>query len=62
MVETRQRFKNIQPGGFPEVIDAGGFTVLNRQPAVSRQALQNFTQRGAGYADKFRKLTFSGKD
>ena len=42
MIKTRERFKNIQPGRFPEIVHLCRFAVLNRQPAVSRQALQYF--------------------
>jgi hypothetical protein len=42
VIEARQRFKNIQPGGFPEVIHLRRFAVLNGQPAISRQTLQYF--------------------
>ncbi len=43
VVETRQRFKNIQTRRFPEVIHFGRFAVLDRQPAIAGQSLQHFT-------------------
>ena len=43
VIETRQRFKNIQSGGFPEIIHLRRFAMLNGQPTVSRQTLQHFT-------------------
>ncbi len=62
VIEARQGFEDIQPGGFPEVVHFGGFTMLNGQPAVTGQALQHFAQGGAGDTDQLRKLAFSGEN
>ena len=62
VIEARQRFENIQPGGLPEVIHFGGLAMLNGQPAVTRQTLQHFAQSGAGDTDQLRKLAFSGEN
>jgi hypothetical protein len=62
MIETRQRFKNVQPGGFPEVVHFCWLAVLDRQPAIARQSLKHFTQRGASDANQFREFAFSRKN
>ena len=62
MVKTRQRFKNVQPGRFPEVVHFRRLTVLDRQPAIARQPLKHFTQRGASDANQFREFAFSRKN
>ena len=59
VIETRQRFQNIQPGRFPEVIHFSGFAMLYRQPAIARQTLEHFSQRGTGDANQFREFAFS---
>ncbi len=35
VIEARQRFEDIQAGGFPKVIHFSGLTMLNGQPAVT---------------------------
>ena len=62
VIEARQRFEDIQAGGFPKVIHFSGLTMLNGQPAVTGQTLQYFAQGCAGDTDQLRKLAFSGEN
>ncbi len=62
MVKPGQGFQNTQPGSFPKIVHLSRFAMLNGQPAIARQALKHFSQRGAGNANQFGELTLCRQD
>jgi len=62
VIQTCQRFQNIQTGGFPEIVHFCRFAMLDSEPAIPGKSLQHFTQCGTSDANQFRELAFSRKN